>query len=74
MHIYMPTLNFLGLPQAFIYAQAEESLYNRLFIDCYKFVAYQAVSTTLPKGCGSGIVHWFTVWYFPQPRIFTRVP
>ena len=37
-------------------------------------MAYQAVSTTLPEACSSGFVHWFPVWYFLQPRIFTRVP
>ena len=34
-------------------------------------MAYQAVSTTLPEACSSGFVHWFPVWYFLQPRIFT---
>ena len=28
----MPTLNFLRLPRAYIYARVEKSLYNRLFI------------------------------------------
>ena len=37
-------------------------------------MANQAVSTTLPEGYSSGFVHWFTVWYFLQPRIFTWVP
>ena len=62
------------LPRAYIYTRVEESLYNRLFIVHYKSVAYQAVSTTLSKGCSSGFVHWFPVWYFLQPSIFTLVP
>ena len=70
----MPTLYFLRLPQVYMYAQVEESLYNRLFIGHYKSVAYQAVSTTLPEGCSSGFVHWIPVWYFLQPSIFTQVP
>ena len=45
----------------YIYTPVEESLYNRLFIEQYKSAAYQAVSTTLPKGCSSGFVHWFPV-------------
>ena len=35
-------------------------------------MAYQAVSTTLPEACSSGFIHWFPVWYFLQPRIFTH--
>ena len=48
---------------AYIYTQVEESLYNRIFIGHYKSVAYQAVSITVPKGCSSGFVHWFPVWF-----------
>ena len=69
----MPALNFHGLPQAYIYARVEESLYNWIFIGRYKSVAYQVGSTTLPEGCSSCFVHWFPVWYSLQPRIFTRV-
>ena len=69
-YIYTPTLNFLGLPRAYIYPRVEKRLYNRML----QSVAYQAVSTTLPDACSSGFVHWFPVWYFLQPRIFTQVP
>ena len=55
----------------YIYALVEESLYNRRLVGHYKSVAYQAISTTLRKGCSSGFVHWFPVGYFLQPRIFT---
>ena len=34
-YIYTPTLNFLRLPRAYIYARVEKSLYNRLFIGHY---------------------------------------
>ena len=37
-----------GINYIYLYAQVEESLYNRL-IGHYKSVAYQAVSITLPK-------------------------
>ena len=71
----MPTLNFLGLPRAYIYIRSgrkkslQKAVYRQL-----QSVAYQAVSTTLPEACSSGFVHWFPVWYFLQPRIFTWVP
>ena len=55
-------------------ARVEESLYNGLFIRPLQIWAYQAVSITLPEECSSGFVHWFPVWYFPPPRLFTRVP
>ena len=44
-------LNFRTAMGVYIYALwVEESLYNRLFIDLYKSVAYQAVSTILYIG------------------------
>ena len=51
-----------------IYAQVEQSLYNRLFIGYYKSVAYQAVSTNLPIRCSSGFVPCFLVLYFLQSK------
>ena len=54
--IYAPTLNFHGLPQVYVYAWVEESIYNKLYGGYYKSAAYQVVSITLPEGCSSSFV------------------
>ena len=45
----MPTLNFLGLPQAYIYARVEKRLYNRLFIGRYNLWLIRLLVQLFPK-------------------------
>ena len=45
----MPTLNFLGLPRAYIYARVEKSLYNRLFIGRYNLWLIRLLVQLIPK-------------------------
>ena len=46
----MPTLNFLGLPRAYIYAQIERSLYSRLFIGGYNLWLIKLLVQLFPEG------------------------
>ena len=47
--VYMPTLNFLGLPPAYIYARVEKHLYNRLFIGRYNLWLIRLLVQLFPK-------------------------
>ena len=48
-YIYTPTLNFLGLPRAYIYARVEKSLNNRLFIGHYNLWLIRLLVQLFPK-------------------------
>ena len=72
--IYMPTLNFLRLPQAYIYARIEKSLYNRLFKCRYNLWLNRLLVQLFPKRVVVVLYVGFQFSTFLQPRIFTRVP